>query len=390
MASHCLNYGRLLTLLKAVPSSSSPFPVLSRSLASDRRPPSKKSVGGKDGDRSKVLDRLGTWDTRLDLPLGEESSIRRGVPLPDLRASEVGVAVSLGRRPYMEDRHSIVQMSDDLLLLAVWDGHGGNECADFCAQQVASHLERRLREAEQDKRKRPDLTVALAKTVVDLNNSFERYWESQKWVWNAAEGGSGAEEKLSPPRSPGSTATIALIRDGYELVVAQVGDSRALLCRDGEARKMSEDHCPSLPEERRRIEAAGGFVESDNIGRHLVNGRLSMSRSIGDLDLKPFGVTPAADIRRRNIKHGKDRFLILFTDGVSYVLTDREVLDCISRCDQPQEAAEKLVDQALLFASEDNITVLVMPLGSWGKGNEGGTSVLFSLGRNMSNSSRYG
>lgn len=48
-------------------------------------------------------------------------------------------------------------------------------------------------------------------------------------------------------RSPGTTATIALIRDGYELAVAQVGDSRAYLCRGGDARRLTTDHCPSEP-----------------------------------------------------------------------------------------------------------------------------------------------
>ncbi len=385
MAS-CASTSRVLFSLLRSPSpstsQSSSLPViLSRPLADNR--PSKLSVRpqarkSEEGDRRNVLDRLGTWDTRLDLPIVEESSIRRGVPIPELSTSSVGVAVSVGRRPYMEDRHSVAQLEKNLLLLAVWDGHGGGECAEFCAQQVCPHLERRMREMEKEGR-RPDLTVVLAKTAVDLNASFEKHWESQQ-------GG----RRTGKTSSPGSTATIALVRDGYELVVAQVGDSRALLCREGEPRRMTEDHCPSKEEEKKRIVRAGGFVECDNIGRYLVNGRLAMSRSIGDLDLKPFGVTPAADIRRRSIKHGKDRFLVLFTDGVSYVLTDQEVVECLSRCDQPQEAAEKLVDQALLFASEDNITVLVLPLGSWGKGDEGGTSMLFSLGRNMSNSSRYG
>lgn len=48
-------------------------------------------------------------------------------------------------------------------------------------------------------------------------------------------------------KSPGTTATIVLIRDGYELAVAQVGDSRAILCRGGDARRLTTDHCPSDP-----------------------------------------------------------------------------------------------------------------------------------------------
>ena len=68
-------------------------------------------------------------------------------------------------------------------------------------------------------------------------------------------------------------------RDGYELVVAQIGDSRALIMRGSVApRCLTVDHCASDPEERARIERAGGTVSYDEIGRHLVNKRLAMSR----------------------------------------------------------------------------------------------------------------
>lgn len=50
----------------------------------------------------------------------------------------------------------------------------------------------------------------------------------------------------------GTTATVALLRDGIELVVASVGDSRALLCRKGKAMKLTIDHTPERKEEKDR------------------------------------------------------------------------------------------------------------------------------------------
>lgn len=50
----------------------------------------------------------------------------------------------------------------------------------------------------------------------------------------------------------GSTATVALLRDSIELVVASVGDSRALLCRKGKAMKLTIDHTPERKEEKER------------------------------------------------------------------------------------------------------------------------------------------
>lgn len=54
----------------------------------------------------------------------------------------------------------------------------------------------------------------------------------------------------------GTTATVALLRDGIELVVASVGDSRALLCRKGKAMKLTIDHTPERKEEKERYLSA--------------------------------------------------------------------------------------------------------------------------------------
>lgn len=52
---------------------------------------------------------------------------------------------------------------------------------------------------------------------------------------------------------------VAVVK-GQELWVANAGDSRAVLCRGGQALALSEDHKPQSETERNRITAAGGFV----------------------------------------------------------------------------------------------------------------------------------
>lgn len=55
-----------------------------------------------------------------------------------------------------------------------------------------------------------------------------------------------------PGMNAGTTATVALLRDGIELVVASVGDSRAMLCRKGKALKLTVDHTPERKDEKER------------------------------------------------------------------------------------------------------------------------------------------
>lgn len=57
---------------------------------------------------------------------------------------------------------------------------------------------------------------------------------------------------VAPRINPGTTSTVALLRDGIELVVASVGDSRAMLCRKGKALKLTVDHTPERKDEKER------------------------------------------------------------------------------------------------------------------------------------------
>ena len=58
---------------------------------------------------------------------------------------------------------------------------------------------------------------------------------------------------------------------------------------------------------------------------------------------------------------------MLLTDGITHVMSDEEISQVLAQCGDSNEGASRLVDQALLHASEDNCTALVLPLGAWGK-----------------------
>lgn len=102
----------------------------------------------------------------------------------------------------------------------------------------------------------------------DEEMSAQDYEDDEKFLNNMFEG---------PGSSSGCTAVVALLV-GNELYVANAGDSRCVVCRNGAAMDMSFDHKPEDAEELERIQKAGGRVTMD--GR--VNGGLNLSRAIGD------------------------------------------------------------------------------------------------------------
>lgn len=65
---------------------------------------------------------------------------------------------------------------------------------------------------------------------------------------------------------------------GSDLYVANCGDARAVMCRDGNAVRLSVDHKPDDPLERKRIRELGGYVSYT--GRILDD--ILVARSLGD------------------------------------------------------------------------------------------------------------
>lgn len=122
-----------------------------------------------------------------------------------------------------------------------------------------------------------------------------------------------------PGYSSGTTAIVALIRNNT-LYVANVGDSRCVLSREGQAIEMSEDHKPEDQKEFARITKAGGSVTFD--GR--INGGLNLSRAIGDHFYKDNSSLPdeeqmisaKPDVRIIEIDVNKDEFVFLACDGI--------------------------------------------------------------------------
>ncbi|XP_019056187.1 PREDICTED: probable protein phosphatase 2C 62 [Nelumbo nucifera] len=178
-------------------------------------------------------------------------------------------------------------------------------------------------------------------------------------------------------RRGGSTAVTAILINGEKLVVANVGDSRAVLCKKGVAKQLSVDHEPQ--KEKDAIESKGGFVSKKRGNVPRVDGQLAMSRAFGDGSLKEH-ITSEPDIIIETI--GMDvEFIILASDGLwkevicpskcflgniikinafVQVISNQEAVDCIRDMNDSQEAAEQLIEEALSRNSRDDISCIVV------------------------------
>ncbi|KAM0726289.1 Protein phosphatase 1G [Formica fusca] len=152
-----------------------------------------------------------------------------------------------------------------------------------------------------------------------------------------------------PGSDSGCTAVVAILK-GNELYVANAGDSRCVLCRDGQAVELSLDHKPEDAPEMERIVKAGGEVTGD--GR--VNGGLNLSRALGDHAYKQNMVLPAEeqmisalpDVRHITIEPGRDEFMVLACDGIWNFMTSQNVVQFVrTRLSQNYENISKICEE---------------------------------------------
>lgn len=134
-----------------------------------------------------------------------------------------------------------------------------------------------------------------------------------------------------PGKDSGCTAVVCLLH-GRDLYVANAGDSRCVISRNGKAIEMSLDHKPEDDEESTRIVKAGGRVTLD--GR--VNGGLNLSRALGDhayktnLDLSAEAqmISALPDVKKLIITP-QDEFMVLACDGIWNYMSSDEVVDFV-------------------------------------------------------------
>lgn len=211
-------------------------------------------------------------------------------------------------------------------LFIVADGMGGHQAGEIASEMAVTRLRDRLGDDA------PHTIGDLVDAVTEANHDIYR---------------SSVEQ---PDRNGmGTTVTaLAVTLDPYEgemLAVANVGDSRTYLVRHGRLRQVTIDH--SLVQEM----VAEGAITRDEARHHPR--RNIVTRALG------IGPSTRVDSWPVPLIRG-DRF-VLCSDGLVDEVHDDDIADILaSHPDDPQAAADALVDAANAAGGRDNITVVVV------------------------------
>ncbi|KAF5787153.1 putative protein-serine/threonine phosphatase [Helianthus annuus] len=218
---------------------------------------------------------------------------------------------------------------NELGLFAIFDGHLSHEVPDY----LRSHLFENILNEPDFWRKTED-AIRRAYRVTD-----------KTILDKAVDLGKG-----------GSTAVTAILINCKKLVVANVGDSRAVICKNGVAKQLSVDHEPS--KEKELVENRGGFVSRMPGDVPRVDGQLAVARAFGDKNLKEH-LSSEPDVYMEMIDDDTE-FIILASDGVWKVMSNQEAVDCIKNVKDAKAAAKRLTEEALAKKSSDDISCIVV------------------------------
>jgi len=224
----------------------------------------------------------------------------------------IGFTCRKGLKPESpnQDSWSVLKVEGNFSIYGVYDGHGqkGHDVSNFVKENIPKMI------CRDNRFKTPEMAPMMM-DIFKKTQSLVAYADRQK--------------KLSAQMS-GTTASVVIHSHAErKLLIAHVADSTVVLGRytdnsktNLEAVVLTRDHKPDLPDERARIEKAGGRVVFDGYANHRVYAKsarypgLNMSRCLGDLlGHADAGCSAEPEVNERDVSP-LDHVLLVCSDGV--------------------------------------------------------------------------
>jgi serine/threonine protein phosphatase PrpC len=256
--------------------------------------------------------------------------------------------------------------AENVCLFGCLDGHGefGHKVSQFVQDHLAVELG-----------KQPALTTSTTEAIIAGVGSTVQMLKDLK-----------EPNKINCSFS-GTTCVFSILHQN-KLYNANIGDSRAVLCRASKAKPgaveacdLTEDHKPELESEAKRILACGGRIDTlpgppdEDCGPQRVWLKdvdvpgLAMTRSIGDNVAGTVGVIQEPEVRVHEVDKD-DYFVIWASDGVWEFISSQEAVALVYEYRHDyKEACDKLVDESVKRWQQeeevvDDITCVIVQLNA--------------------------
>jgi len=209
-------------------------------------------------------------------------------------------------------------------LFGIFDGHGGTDVVKFVKNRLPQLIKIYLND--------------LFPVEIAFKNAFKKVDE---------------ELKFFDSEYIGTTATLILIKDN-KIYCANIGDTKAYIIYDKTYKQISNDHKCTNEDERKRITEIGG-----KIIKNRVMGQLILTRTLGDLYVKQFGVINTPDINVYDINETIN-YIIIASDGVWDVVDLDTITNMGKAGKNVGEFCKDIVKLAINKGTKDNASCIVV------------------------------
>jgi serine/threonine protein phosphatase PrpC len=242
----------------------------------------------------------------------------------------------------MEDTFVVDKVSknnNNIAILCVFDGHGGNQVSVFCQDNVVRILQKHLKI-------NPEIEICLRRTYQELDIGCKLF-------------ASGC----------GSTAAMVLISE-QDIWASNCGDSETLIAyKNNTCKKISK--CHKVENEVERLTKMGANITYGD-GCARINRMLNVARSIGDYHLKPYVIADPYVTHLNNKMKSVD-YVLVASDGLWDVYDKDNLFVDIDhfrhQYQQENPGSDKkhmidyigyeLVKKAIMKGSSDNICIIL-------------------------------
>jgi PPM family protein phosphatase len=216
-------------------------------------------------------------------------------------------------------------------VFGVCDGMGGAAAGEVASRLAVDMIYDRLVEAKAP-RNREDLARRLVRAVQDAGVRIF-----------------GEARADRSRRGMGTTSTVATLIDD-RLFLAQVGDSRAYILRDGDLTQVTRDQ--SLVNQL--IEAGQLTEEEAETFEH------------NNIILQALGTSEVVQVDLTYVDLRADDTLLICSDGLSGMVRSEDIRGVLTELEDPAEACAKLIASANDAGGHDNVTVVLVKFGGSG------------------------
>ncbi|KAJ0028451.1 hypothetical protein Pint_34976 [Pistacia integerrima] len=303
----------------------------------------------------------------------EQNHVRTGDNGAIVRVEGFSKTVSMftqqGRKGINQDAMTVWEKfigEKDTVFCGVFDGHGpsGHKIARHVRDNLPSKLSLAIKQSRLNGRLDGDIDVAAGDNFRHSDDQESRH-NALLSSWKASlvksfkqlDGELGLDCTIDSYCS--GTTAVNIIRQDDLLIVANLGDSRAVLCTRGNKNELvpvqlTTDLKPDLASEAERIKNCRGRVfaldEEPDVYRVWMPDEdvpgLAMARAFGDFCLKDYGVISVPEVTYRKLT-SDDEFVVLATDGVWDVLTNMEVVRTVACASKRSMAAKLVINRAV-------------------------------------------